>query len=370
MRRLLFFVVLILLVGFFTFTIAREKVKKDFARPIPYPTTTVSPSLQVQDKTNSPSVESLFVPYWTVKDSSTGSAANAEQKIYDSYIYFGVTPGKDGIDMKESGVMALDTFASFVPEGKEKSLAVRMIDRDANFAILKDSARQKKLIAESILLAKEKKFNGLVLDLEISAIPFDSLIKQVNDFTALFYTEAEKNNLSFSLALYGDVFYRLRPFDVKALAKNADEIMVMAYDFSKAKGNPGPNFPLEGEETYGYDYKKMTEDFLKVVPAHKLTVIFGLFGYDWVVDGQGNTLQQGKALSSQEITGKFIESCQQRSCSFSREPKSFETQINYVARDGGKHIVWFEDMDSVEAKKAYLKSRGINSFSYWAYSYF
>lgn len=363
MRKLLFLLILIGLAGVFTFNFAKQKVKNDLASPVPYPTTTVTPSVNPEKAATGPEKQSLFVPYWTLK-------AKDGDTDYDSYIYFGVTPTKEGIDMKEQGAMSLNSFLSKVPGTKEKLLALRMIERDTNFAVLKDQNAQKKVIAETIALAKEKKFDGVVLDLEISAIPFESLVSQINGFTELFYKEAKKNKLSFSLAVYGDVFYRVRPFDIKTLSKHADKVMIMAYDFSKAKGNPGPNFPLRGEEVYGYDYVTLTKDFLSVVPAEKITVIFGLFGYDWVVDGQGKTLLQGKAVSTKEIEDGFIENCQQRSCSFSRDTKAFETQVNYIGKDGSKHIIWFEDMQSVEAKKEYLKSRGINSFSYWANSYF
>lgn len=350
--------------GILSFDIAKERVKSDLARPIPYPTITITPVVSRQNKSDRPETQGLFVPYWSLKEQTK------DQISYDSYIYFGIAPTKSGINLKESGALSLDSFLAFIPDNKKKLLALRMIEPDTNFAILKDSAKQNEVIAQTIALAREKHFDGIVLDLEVSAIPFDSLIKQINGFTSLFYQEAKKNDLSFAITVYGDVFYRLRPFDVKELASNADMLMIMAYDLSKAKGNPGPNFPLQGQETFGYDYEKMTEDFLRVVPPEKIIVVFGLFGYDWAVDTKEKAIQQGKALTTSEIEAKFIESCQQRSCAFSRDSKAFETQINYTDREGQNHIIWFEDMESVAAKKEYLKKRGITSFSYWAHSYF
>lgn len=364
MKKFLLLVILIILAGFFTLQFAKQKVKNDLSNPLPYPTTTVTSS--IGEEATGPEKQSVFVPYWTIDNSSV----NSGQVAYDSYIYFGVAPTEEGIDMKEQGATRLDTFVATVTKGKEKLLAVRMIERETNFEILKDPVKQNKVIAQTISLAKQKKFDGIVLDLELSAIPFDSLIQQINTFTAAFSKEAKKNNLKFSLAIYGDVFYRVRPFDVKNLAKNTDEIMIMAYDFSKAKGNPGPNFPLRGEDTYGYDYEKLIDDFLRVVPPEKITVIFGLFGYDWVVDSNGKMLEQGEAITTAEAEAEFIEDCTQRSCSFSRDSKAFEIQVDYVAQDGSTHVIWFEDMKSVEAKKEYLKSRGINSFSFWAHSYY
>jgi spore germination protein YaaH len=53
-----------------------------------------------------------------------------------------------------------------------------------------------------------------------------------------------------------------------------------------------------------------------------------------------------------------------------RDPKSAETKITYTDADKKQHVVWFEDMESVAAKEAYLKTRGISKVSFWAYSYF
>lgn len=367
MNKLIVLSLVLIVLGFLLFKSAKDAVKKDLASPVSYPTITITPEINYQNKSNSPEKQAIFVPYWTLKASSASSG----QDNYDSYIYFGISPNQDGgIDLQDQGSLSLDSFGTFVPSGKKKLMAVRMIDADTNFAILKDPAKQKKVINQAINMAKENNFDGIVLDLEVSAIPFESLVSQINSFTASFYQETKKNKLNLALTIYGDVFYRLRPFDVKTLSRNSDQILVMAYDFSKAKGNPGPNFPLKGVESYGYDYTKMTEDFLKVVPPEKLTVVFGLFGYDWSVDSQGKALLIGKAISTQEIENRFIKKCQETSCEFTRDSKSFETEVKYTAKADGKHIVWFEDMDSVAAKKAYLKKRGITSFAFWAYSYF
>lgn len=367
MKRFLLFLVLIIIVvslGFFFFKATKEKVKQDFARPIPYPTPLPSATPPApQNFAGQAETTSLFVPYWSLKETS-GS------ETYDKYIYFGITPNKDGIDMKEQGAKSLDQFLLFVPNDKKKLLALRMIEADTNFAILKNPAKQNTVISQTIELAKSKKFDGIVLDLEVTAIPFESLVKQITEFTALFYKKSRDSDLEFSIAIYGDVFYRVRPFDIKALGRQADHVMIMAYDFSKSKGNPGPNFPLFGEEEYGYDLGKMVADFSKVVPLNKLTVIFGLFGYDWQVDKQGRTLAQAKALTLAEIQKKFIDNCVYRSCTFSRDSVSLETEVHYIDQGGRYHIVWFEDTDSVAAKKGFLKSRGIGSFSYWAHSYF
>jgi len=68
--------------------------------------------------------------------------------------------------------------------------------------------------------------------------------------------------------------------------------MIMAYDFHKARSTPGPNFPLVVKTFMGMIWIRWQNDFLQAVPNQKLGVIFGLFGYDWPIDTQGNAVGQ------------------------------------------------------------------------------
>jgi hypothetical protein len=366
MKRVIYILLALSVLTILGFKTVRESVRRDLSEPVHLPSPT-SPQTSVQGNVkgvNSRDVErSVFVPYWGLK--------NGEIKDdYDDYLYFGLTPEGVGINKKEPGYMNLDDFLELVPEKSGKQLVLRMLNSDTTFPILKDAAKQSSLIRETISIARTNGFDGIVLDLEISAVPFDSLIAQVNQFTSRFYKEAKNSKLEFTLMLYGDTFYRLRPFDVKVLSKNADKFLIMSYDFHKSRGNPGPNFPLRGKEVYGYDMTGMTEDFLRYLPPEKTGVVFGLYGYDWAVDEKGTPISVAEAKSYQKIKQEFLNKCEYKNCDIKRKNDSFETEIRYTDPEGKNHIVWFEDMESVKAKEKYLRDRGIGTFSFWAYSYF
>jgi spore germination protein len=210
----------------------------------------------------------------------------------------------------------------------------------------------------------------VVLDLEIAAIPFESVTNNISDFIVEFADNAKANDLKFVVATYGDTFYRLRPFDIKKIGSKADEVMIMAYDFHKSRGNPGPNFPLRGKDTFGYDMETMIADFSEKMDPKKLTVIFGMFGYDWPVDDKDKSVGNGKSLAYIDSKKLFIDNCSFQKCEWHRDEQSAEIVVRYVDEKNKKHIVWFEDPTSVARKKDFLKKRGISSFSYWAHSYF
>ncbi len=306
----------------------------------------------------------LFVPYW-----SLSKGINTD-KEYKTLLYFGVTPSERGINKEDVGYRQLPSFIKQKSATTQTLLVVRMLNADTNFAVLKAKDKQQLVIADTITIAKANDFNGVVLDLELSALPFDSLIQQINSFAQSFAAESKNNQLSFSIAMYGDTFYRIRPFEVKTLAKVSDNIMIMAYDFSKANGNPGPGFPLEGKSTYGYDYHALLDNFLQVVPAEKVSIIFGLYGYDWIVDDKNISQQIGKARSLVEIEEQIVANCVSLHCKKHRDTTSAEMTIEYTDSEGDKHVIWYEDIESVRQKEAYLKTRGIAAYSLWANSYF
>ncbi|RJQ25869.1 hypothetical protein C4577_04605 [Candidatus Parcubacteria bacterium] len=306
----------------------------------------------------------LFVPYWTL---SSGSSL---KESYGSLIYFGISANEKGVNKNEDGYKNITRFNSQFENEKNKYLTLRMLDSEANSKVLKDKKIQNKIIIDSLTIAKENSFRGLVLDFETQGLPFESLINRISSFYKLFYIQTKNENLDFLITVYGDNFYRIRPYDIKELAKNSDKVLIMAYDFHKAKGNPGPNFPFSAKETYGYDFKTMIDDFLNLVPEEKLVIIFGLYGYDWKVDEDNQAKESGEAVSFNKIKDKFLSNCKYESCLVKRDIKSLETKITYIDENSINHILWFEDVYSVDKKREFINEKNINQIGYWAYSYF
>ncbi len=360
MKRFILVVLLLFLLVFVILQAAKAKVGRDLAQPVQERILTPTPFVPI-DK-NQQVTNSVFVPYWAVTEQESGME-------YDQYIYFGITPTTKGIQ-NEAGLQRVESFKELVPSGKKSLLALRMVDSEMNADILSDKAAQKKIIAETMTFAKKHNFSGVVLDLEMSAIPFDSLVTQISEFSRDIALQAGKQELTFEMTLYGDTFYRVRPFDVKTLSQTNENFMLMAYDFHKSRSNPGPNFPLKGSKTYGYDMEKLADDILRYSSPAKVSIIFGMFGYDWPVDDKGKAIDQGKPLTYEQIQATFLNDCKYKNCTIKRDALSAETSIAYIDANDQKHIVWFEDMQSVKEKQEYLRTRGITNFSFWAYSYF
>lgn len=322
--------------------------------------TSSSPSSQKVSQDLSENAEYIITPYWNLDEDISSTP-------FENLMYFGIEADEDGINTEDDGYNNLSEFVT-LSEGKKTYLIVRMLDNDSNMKVLDSKKIQENIVSESIELAQQNGFSGVVLDLEIQGIPFESFVSSITDFNNLYAQEVKRKGLIFGTFIYGDAYFRARPFNLSEIGKSADMIFVMAYDFSKARGNPGPNFPFDNVSTYGYSFKKMVSDFSNDVPKSKLTVIFGMFGYDWIIDEEGRGKKQAASKSTFEFQ-KFLTECVSSSTCKVQQDSSSEAQITYT-KDSENHVIWFESEESVKKKIEYLRTQGINSIGYWAYSYF
>ena len=345
---------------------------------IPKPQTAQVPAAQAPQTAPSPpsttsldstTLQTVFVPVWQLdgRDISfpdVGFSSGAPQRM----VYFGIAVNEDGVDTQEQGYQNLSLFTEKAPSNVQKYLAVRMTDQKANAAILANTESYDKIVEDVVSTTKKRGFEGIVVDLEFSPTLNEKLPAQINSFIEKFYTAAHRENMKLAITVYGDTFYRRRPYDIAYLDSVTDEMMIMAYDMHKAGGEPGPNFPLRGRSEFGYDMETLAADFAGVSAA-KLTIIYGMYGYDWIVDEKQRPIKPAESVTLAQIQKKFIEPCAKINCVSTRDKLAEETQIEFVDR-AVYHVVWFEDMQSVQAKAQFWRSKGVGSVAFWAYGYF
>lgn len=318
-----------------------------------------------------PARTSVFVPHWSLSESDAPFASPKDiNRPIDTAIYFAISTTSSGINKNNAGYENIETFVQRAANTPHTLLTVSMTDDAINDVVLENKAAQKTIVSQAITIAQDHDFDGIILDLEVGGIAATKVNTQILEFTKIASEITKKNGLSFSTTLYGDSFYRSRPYSIELLSPYVDQFYVMAYDLSKLWGTPGPNFPLKGRETFGYDMETMVRDLLKFTTNDKLTIIFGLYGHDWTVDEKKRPFTAAKTLTLAQIQQKFIDSCELKNCLVKRNPYAAETEINYIDTEAHYHIVWYEDSESVAQKIGFLKEYGINSVSYWAYSYY
>ncbi|MCA9372333.1 hypothetical protein KC726_05575 [Candidatus Woesebacteria bacterium] len=306
---------------------------------------------------------SVFVPYWIV--------GRIDQNSFDGYTrlyYFGITVNDDGIDKADQGYISLPSFSQKT-QGKVTILTLRLLDDETNDRILTSETYRSTIMNEVADAAQQYGFSGVAIDLETNVLTIEDQSDIITSFYQKSCKELADRNLSCTPVIYGDTIYRKRPYNLKAISKISERVIIMAYDFHKSRGEPGPNFPLHGKEKYGYDFETMANDMTTLIEPSKLTIAFGMFGYDWTLGKQGLPLKQATARTLNDINTMFYP-CDYEKCTIARDTLSAETYITYQDPEGYVHDVWFEDQDSEAKKVDLLKQQGVGDIVYWAFGYY
>ncbi len=315
-----------------------------------------------------PIAASVFIPYWKVSQSPALSVPSPLNANVVRPLYFGISVLDSGvINTQDSGYAAHSGFVKKYGT-KNAGLVVRFLDQEQNGVLLQNKTVQSSVIRNTVTFAQKNGYAELVIDLEISALPLASTKDAISSFLNEYVVAIQKSGMKASVLVYGDVYYRARPYDPNTLLTQADSIYFMLYDLHKSRGEPGPNFPLDAGRNE-YSLKRLVKD-LGAQNYSKIVPVFGMYGYDWKIDSQRRSLKAATAYTYSYIQDTFGEVCSYPDCSLKEDAKSTESLVTYNEGDGYDHEIWFETPASIEKKLEFLKKQGVRSFSIWAGGYY
>lgn len=379
MRKIIILFILLLISGFFVvrdiYNILWEKTEGE--KKALQNTTLISISPTQPEKKNNKNSEITPVPAIEEKNCAIAvywvDFKNIDLSNYNKLLYFGVAPTLQGEIAKDQGFVKLNGFVSSF-YSFEKGLIVRMVDKNLNSQFLKKSEVWESFLKELYKLAKERGFSEISFDIELSSFQED--LKE--PLTEFLKKAKELNTYGFKLSFiaYADSFYRNRPFDFEKISRLVDKVYLMAYDFTKTISEPGPNFPLE-KGKWGYSLLQAVDDFSQYFEKDKITVIFGMYGKDWLMNPDKTPLGKAKVLTLNQIKKKYLDICTPNKCVVKLDPVAKEKELNIVFSEMQDNkailyprVVWFEDEETVKEKKKALKEKGVSNFCYFALGYY
>jgi spore germination protein len=216
-------------------------------------------------------------------------------------------------------------------------------------AVLSNKKAKSRLINRIISIATASGFDGVNIDFE--AIPARDRSKLTAFMTALSNAlHAQGLKLVMSVpAIESDDPHDdwAGAFDFAALGQVVDILQVMTYDENGPWGAPGPVAGLPWVETC-INYAKT------VVPASKISMGVPGYGYEWNLDnGKAWSLNQAEVLT--RIQGKTVV--------WDDTQKSPKVEF---MENGQRHVIWFENSQSLTLKGDFARSSGIGGVSVWA----
>ncbi|MFC5947939.1 glycosyl hydrolase family 18 protein [Pseudonocardia lutea] len=134
--------------------------------------------------------------------------------------------------------------------------------------------------------------------------------------------------------------------DYAALGRTADRLVIMAYDWHWQASEPGPIAPASWvEEVVRYT--------LSQVPADRVVLGLGLYGYDWV------------GARGEPVVWRQVEDLVARTgATPAWDEASASPHLEYTL-DGAVHEVWYEDARSFDIKLALAEKYGLAGVELW-----
>lgn len=142
-------------------------------------------------------------------------------------------------------------------------------------------------------------------------------------------------------------------YDYAALALVTDYILVMAYDYHWATGDPGPVAPMPKlRATAAYALTK--------IPASKLVWGVGVYGYDWPTSAPG--VASGRADYRNYAEATAIMGMPDADSGYDET-----SQAPYVrySKDGQTREMWYENKRSFDAKLELIAQNKMAGFGIW-----
>jgi spore germination protein YaaH len=142
-------------------------------------------------------------------------------------------------------------------------------------------------------------------------------------------------------------------YDYAALAEYTDYIVIMAYDYHFAGGDPGPIAPV-------YKLRETADYALARIPASKLIWGVGVYGYDWPTNAQGKSIGHAEYLTHEQaeaitqLPGAVSGYDQEAVAPFVRYTRAYQTRE-----------AWYEDRRSFEAKLDLIARYNMAGFGIW-----
>ncbi len=325
---------------------AREKAYKREATDLKK---LVESAQRVQHKrppgSNLAPVLAAFVVNWDPA-SLRSLAAHAGQLTHVMPEWVRLTKGGQLAVEEDARVAPLAAHLELTPT--VQNFADGSFQRSLALPIIHTPAARAEAAARLLKLCQDRGYAGLNLDLE-ALEPRDA-----PDFAA--FVEALWAALhpqGFLLSV--DVPAEPSALPARRLAAASDFLVLMAYDLHAASDEPGPI------STPGW-VSKWAATWLRMVPAEKLVVALGAYGYDWKLDAEGDSAGAAEELSFDAA----LVLARENEVPIEWDAHAMQPFFEYdddAAHE--KHKVWFLDAPSAAATLGELSQLKLRGTAVW-----
>lgn len=140
--------------------------------------------------------------------------------------------------------------------------------------------------------------------------------------------------------------------DYEAIGAAADRVILMTYEWGYTYGEPQAISPVNR-------IRQVLDYAVTAMPAGKILMGFSNYAYNWTLPWRQGTaaavLSNAGAVSLAVGTGSEIRF----------DERAQAPYFNYTDASGKRHVVWFEDARSVDARLRLVREYGLAGISVW-----
>ncbi len=289
-----------------------------------------------------------------------GASASIVDKVGENLTYltiFSYAVNRDGSlkQINDNAVIAAAYRQRVAPLMVLTNFEAGTFSTDLATTILSSEDLQNRVLDNAIAIIAEKGYLGLDVDFEYLG---SANRERFNAFMEKAATRLHARNYLLSTALAPKLSRDQRGLlyeghDYQSQGETNDFIFFMTYEWGWSGGPPMAVSPID-------QVRRVLEYALTVVPRDKIMMGIPLYGYDWILPyvpggpwARSISPQQAIALATRYRT------------TIQYDPTSQAPFFNYIDEQGRRHVVWFEDARSIQAKFDLVKELGIRGFFYW-----
>lgn len=327
-----------------------------------------------------------FLPYWNIKNTTI-------EPELTHLAFFSLTIAGNGeiITHQDGGLepgfrhLGSDEFFELAQEVKKMEIVVTQFNNQDIQNFLSSEAAQKRFLTslDSILLAYP--VQGINLDIEYSGSNAANLRPMLSNFVSLVrqHLDEKYRHVNLSIDMYAGAAQDGQIWDVAAIAKNVDYVIVMAYDFhQRSSTQAGPVAPLFGDATRSKNINHYLKNFLDLMPREKILLGIPFYGYGWQTDSRnprantypesGFTVSYKKAKELLAIAnGDITNSDSWKGVSAIKKNYDEDALSPFVSymQDGDTYTIYYEDPSSIAYKLEYARQLDLAGVAIWALGY-
>lgn len=259
-----------------------------------------------------------------------------------STLWFNVD--KDG-SIKQSLPDGYENVSAIADESNTKLSAMFFGSRETVSPVLADANLRSFLAKNIVDTSVMYKYDGINIDFEgLESNDRDNFISFLRELKG--YATESGLKLTVSLHAMTEATTWYQGYNFKEIGNIADDVVLMAYDYHNPSTTSGPIAP------YWWVNDAIEYAIDNGIPAEKILLGIGFYGYDWSDGGSAST------LTIDEVINKL------GGMQYNFDSKNLSPYFEYV-ENGVKHIIWFEDGDSIDLKLKLIRMYGLKGAAFW-----